>query len=169
LKQKLIILITILISFSGIAQIVEIEQQGRIAPNFELEDINGDIFELNEIKGKGPIIISFFASFCKSCRDQTEAFSKIYNKYKEEGLVLIAISMNDQKTVAKVKPYIRSKGYNFPVLYDTNNDAARIYYALAIPYSVIIDKGGRVVYTHLGYMKGDEIEVNNKIKQLLKD
>ena len=83
--------------------------------------------------------------------------------------MLIAISMNDQKTVAKVKPYIRSKGYDFPVLYDTNNDAARIYYALAIPYSVIIDKGGRVVYTHLGYMKGDEIEVDNKIKQLLKD
>jgi len=169
LKQKLIILITILISFSGIAQIVEIEQQGRIAPNFELEDINGDIFELNEIKGKGPIIISFFASICKSCRDQTEAFSKIYNKYKEEGLVLIAISTDDQKTVAKVKPYIRAKGYNFPVLYDTNNDVARIYYAMAVPYSVIINKKGRIVYTHLGYMKGDEIEVNNKIKQLLKD
>jgi peroxiredoxin len=169
LKQNLIILITILISFSWIAQIEEVEKKGRIAPNFELEDINGGIFELNEIKDSGPIILSFFASICKPCRDQTEAFSKIYNKYKEEGLVLIAISMNDQKTVAKVKPYIRSKGYNFPVLYDTNNDAARIYYALAIPYSVIIDKGGRVVYTHLGYMKGDEIEVNNKIKQLLKD
>ena len=169
MKQKLIILIVLLISSLGFTQIAEIEQQGRIAPNFELEDINGDIFELNEIKGKGLIIISFFASICKSCRDQTEAFSKIYNKYKEEGLVLIAISMNDQKTVAKVKPYIRSKGYNFPVLYDTNNDAARIYYALAIPYSVIIDKGGRVVYTHLGYMKGDEIEVDNKIKQLLRD
>lgn len=169
MKQKLIILITILISFASIAQIVEVEQQGRIAPNFELEDINAGIFELNEIIGNGPIILSFFASICKPCRDQTEAFSKIYNKYKDEGLMLIAISTDDQKTVAKVKPYIKSKGYSFPVLYDTNNDAARFYYALAIPYSVVIDKNGRIVYTHLGYMKGDEIEVNNKIIQILED
>ena len=165
----LIILITILFSISGIAQIVEVELRGRIAPNFELEDINGGIFELNETKGKGPIILSFFASICKPCRDQIEAFSKIYNEYKDEGVTLVAISTDDQKTVAKVKPYIRSKGYKFPVLYDTNNDAARIYYALAIPYSVIIDSKGRIVYTHLGYMKGDEIEVNNKIRHLLEN
>ena len=169
MKQKLIILITILISFSGIAQIVEVEQQGRIAPNFELEDINGDTFELNDTKGEGPIILSFFASICKPCRDQLEAFSKIYNEYKDEGVMLIGISTDDQKTVAKVKPYIKSKGYNFPVLYDTNNDIARIYYALAIPYSVIIDSKGRIIYTHLGYMKGDEIEVSNKIRHLLED
>ncbi|MBT8386691.1 MAG: peroxiredoxin family protein, partial [Ignavibacteria bacterium] len=133
MKQKLIILITILISFTGIAQIIEVEHQGRIAPNFELENINGGIFELNEIKGNGPIILSFFAAICKPCRDQTEAFSKIYNKHKDEGLMLIAISTDDQKTVARVKPYIKSKDYSFPVLYDTNNDAARIYYAQAIP------------------------------------
>ena len=83
--------------------------------------------------------------------------------------MLIGISTDDQKTVAKVKPYIKSKGYNFPVLYDTNNDIARIYYALAIPYSVIIDSKGRIIYTHLGYMKGDEIEVSNKIRHLLED
>ena len=165
----LIILITILFSISGIAQIVVVELRGRIAPNFELEDINGGIFELNETKGKGPIILSFFASICKPCRDQIEAFSKIYNEYKDEGIMLISISTDDQKTVAKVKPYIRSKGYNFPVLYDTNNDVARIYYALAIPYSVIIDSKGRIIYMHLGYMKGDEIEVNNKIRHLLEN
>lgn len=165
----LIIIITLLISFTGLAQIVGNDQQGRIAPNFELEDINGDIFALYEIRGKGPIILSFFASICKPCRDQTEAFSKIYSDYKDEGLMLIAISTDDQKTVAKVKPYIKSKGYTFPVLYDTNSDITRIYYALAIPYSVVIDKNGRIVYTHLGYMKGDEIEVNNEIRQLLDD
>ena len=169
MKQKLFIIITLLTSFTGLAQILGVDQQGRIAPNFELEDINGGIFELNETKGKGPIILSFFASICKPCRDQTEAFSKIYGDYKDEGLMLIAISTDDQKTVAKVKPYIKSKGYTFPVLYDTNNDVARMYYAMAVPYSVIINKKGRIVYTHLGYMKGDEIEVNNKIRQLVEE
>ena len=169
MKQKLIILITTLISFPGFAQIEGVEQQGRIAPNFELEDINGGIFELNEIIGERIILISFNASICKPCREQVEAFSKIYDEFKEKGLTLIAIATDDVKTVAKVKPYIRSKGYNFPVLYDTNNDIARIYYALVIPYSLIIDRKGRIIYTHLGYMKGDEIEVNNKIRYLLED
>ena len=69
MKQKLIILITTLISFPGFAQIEGVEQQGRIAPNFELEDINGGIFELNEIIGERIILISFNASICKPFRE----------------------------------------------------------------------------------------------------
>ena len=169
LKQKLIILITILISFSGIAQVEEVEQQGRIAPNFELEDISGSIFELNEIIGKGPIILSFFASICKPCRDQTNAFSKIYDEYKEKGLTLIAIATDDVKTVAKVKPFIKSMGYDFTVLYDTEGGVSRLYYAQLVPFSVLINQEGLIIYSHMGYMRGNEIELAGKIKNLLNE
>ena len=167
MKQKLIILITIFISFSGIAQIAEIEQQGRIAPNFELEDINGGIFELNEIIGERIILISFNASICKPCREQVEAFLKIYDEFKEKGLTLIAIATDDVKTVAKVKPYIKSMGYDFTVLYDTEGRVSRLYYAQLVPFSVLINQEGFIIYSHMGYMRGDEIEVAGKIKNLL--
>jgi cytochrome c biogenesis protein CcmG/thiol:disulfide interchange protein DsbE len=142
-------------------------QYGRGAPNFMLENLEGDIVELNDFIGKGPILISFYASICKPCRVQVEAFSKIYTEYKNERVMLIAISIDDQRTVAKVKPYIKSKGYTFPVLYDTNNDVSRIYYAGLVPYTLLIDKNGSIVYSHLGYMKGDEIQAINIIEKLL--
>jgi len=167
LKQKLIILITILISFSGIAQVEDVEQQGRIAPNFKLEDINGGIFELNEIIGERIILISFNASICKPCREQVEAFSKIYDEFKEKGLTLIAIATDDVKTVAKVKPYIKSMGYDFTVLYDTEGGVSRLYYAQLVPFSVLINQEGLIIYSHMGYMRGDEIEFVKIINNLL--
>jgi len=76
---------------------------------------------------------------------------------------MYAISTDDENTVAKVKPLVKSKGYNFPVLLDTNSDAVRLYYAQSVPYSVILDKKGMIIYSHLGYMKGDEV----KVKQIV--
>lgn len=76
---------------------------------------------------------------------------------------MFAISTDDENTVAKVKPLVKSKGYDFPVLLDTNSDAARLYYAQSVPYSVILNKKGYIIYSHLGYMKGDEINVEEII------
>jgi len=81
---------------------------------------------------------------------------------------MFAISTDDENTVAKVKPFVKSKGYEFPVLLDTNQDAVRLYYAQSIPYSVILDKDGMIIYSHLGYMKGDEVNVKNIIESQIK-
>ncbi len=141
----------------------------RTAPNFALENLDREIIELNDFIGKGPVLLCFWSSCCKSAVAQVEAFSALYEKYNEEGFVMLAIATDDEKTVAKVKPYVKSKDYKFPVLYDTDGNVARIYYAFDVPFSVLIDKSGKIIYTHLGYMKGDEIEVEKMIIGLLKD
>ena len=76
---------------------------------------------------------------------------------------MFAISTDDENSVAKVKPLVKSKEYNFPVLLDTNSDVVRLYYAQSVPYSVILNKQGMIIYSHLGYMKGDEV----KVKQII--
>ena len=139
----------------------------RKGPNFKLEDLEGNTIELNTQLGDGPILLSFWATWCKPCLEELTEFKKIYSDYKDKGFKMFAISTDDERTVAKVKPFIKSKGYEFPVLMDTNSDVARIYYAQAIPYSVILDKSGYIVYSHLGYMKGDEQNVRDKISELL--
>jgi len=155
--------------FNTSAQVNDSLLSGRLAPNFILEDIDGNLIELNEFIGKGPILISFYASICKPCRDEIEAFSKIYNSYKDEGLMFLAISNNNERSVAKVKPHIKSKGYTFPVLYDTNRNVARLFYAQLVPYCVLINNKGIIVYSHQGYMRGDEIQVKIIIEQLLQN
>ena len=99
--------------------------------------------------------------------ERKKLIKEIYKDFKEQGFKMFAISTDDERTVAKVKPYVKSKKYEFPILLDTNSDVARLYYAQAVPFSVILDKNGLIVYSHLGYMRGDEVQVRNTVSKLV--
>ncbi len=137
------------------------------ASNFELEDMDGDIYELNDYLGKGPVLVSFWATWCKPCIEELKAYNKIYEEYNEKGFALVAISTDSERSIAKVKPFISSMNYKFPVLLDPNSDVARQYYARRIPYSVMIDKEGNILYSHVGYSRGDELKVEEIVKKQL--
>ena len=135
----------------------------RKGPNFKVENLDGDIVELNAEVGEGPMLLSFWATWCKPCIEELNEYKKIYEEYKDKGFKLFAISTDDERTVAKVKPFVKSKDFKFPVLLDTNSDVARLYYAQSVPYSVILNKKGMIIYSHLGYMRGDEVKVKEII------
>ena len=166
MKIVFALIIVVLFSFFITAQESE-DLAGRRAPNFVLENLDGDYVELNQEIGEGPILLSFWATWCKPCIEELAEFKKLYNEYKDKGFKLLAISTDSERTVAKVKPFVKSKSYDFPVLYDTSGDVARIYYARAVPFTVLIDDKGAIVYTHLGYMKGDELVVISKVKEMI--
>ena len=169
MKSLLIILIVNVFHVISLAQNDDPSSVGRTAPNFKLENLDREIIELNDFIGDGPILLCFWSSCCKSAVMQVEAFSSLYEEYKDEGFLILAIATDDEKTVAKVKPYVKSKDYKFPVLYDTDGSVARTYYAFDVPFSVLINNSGIIVYSHLGYMKGDEIELEKNIKKLLNE
>ena len=137
------------------------------APNFKLEDLNGEYVELRNLLGDGPLLISFWATWCKPCVEELNEYKKLYSEYKSKGFNIIAISTDDEKTVAKVKPFVKSKNYNFPVLLDTNSEVARKYYVQNVPYTFLLDEKGNIVYSHLGYKRGDELQVKKKVEALL--
>jgi len=167
MKSSRIILIVILLHVISLAQNDNLSVIGRTAPNFKLENTDGGITSLNDFIGKGPILLCFRSSCCKSAVAQLEAFSGLFTEYSDSGFTLLAIAVDEENTVAKVKPYAKSKKFNFPVLYDTDGNVSRIYYAFDVPFSVLIDSSGKITYSHLGYMKGDEIELENNITELL--
>lgn len=140
---------------------------GRKAPNFKLENLNGNYIELKSLLGEGPLLISFWATWCKPCVEELEEYKKLYSGFKEKGFNVVAISTDDEKTVAKVKPFVKSKDFNFLILLDTNSEVARKFYVQNVPYTFLLDKKGNIVYSHLGYKKGDEIQVKKKIESLL--
>lgn len=92
---------------------------------------------------------------------------KIYSELSVKGLKGYAISVDGERSVAKVEPFVKSKKMTIPVLLDTNGDVARLFYAKDVPHTVLIDKKGEVVYSHSGYKKGDEIQLKEKIIELL--
>lgn len=140
---------------------------GRVANNFSLESVDRETITLNDCLGKGPILLCFWSSCCKTAIAQIEDFASLYEKYKNAGFNLLAIATDDVKTVAKVKPLVKIKKFNFPVLYDTERSVARKYYAYNNPFCVLIDKNGRIIFSHLGYMKGDKRQMDLMIEELL--
>ena len=166
MKTKVFFLIIFLFFSTSIFPQTE-ELKGKSAINFKLESIDGGQIELSKLFGKGPILISFWATWCKPCIEEMSELNKIYEELKDKGFNLLAISTDNEKTIAKVKPFIKSRGYNFTVLLDKNSEVARKYYAQQIPYSVLLDKDGKIVQSHLGYMKGDEKKLRNKIISIL--
>lgn len=167
MKLTALVLLILFISVQLFAQ--SESSTGKVAANFKLQDLDGNLVELNNLIGEGPVLLSFWATWCKPCMEELIEFNKIYQDYKDRGFNMIAISTDNEKTVAKVKPYIKSKNYKFTVVLDTNSEVARKYYAQQIPYSVMIDKNGNIIYTHLGYMRGDEKKVRELIDQQLTD
>ncbi len=157
-----------IIMFFTVALFAQDENKpGRKAPLFKLEDVDGKSVELKTEIGKGPILLSFWATWCKPCVEELAHFQKLFEDLKDTDFKMFGISIDSEKSMAKVKPYIKAKGFSFPVLLDPNSDVARSFYALNVPFSVLIDKKGNIYYSHSGYKKGDELLIKKKINELL--
>ena len=138
-----------------------------LAPNFVAKDLDGKKMELKEVLGNGPVLISFWATWCKPCIKELNALQKVYKSYKEKGFEILAIDGDGPRSISKVKPMVKGLKWEFPVLWDESKDVSRKYHVLGIPHTVLIDKSGEIRYTHTTYRPGDEEVIKKKIEELL--
>ena len=113
---------------------------------------------------KSPLtIISLWATWCVPCIKELDAISEIYTDWQEETNVsLIAVSIDDARTVRRVRPMINGKGWDYTILLDTNNDVKRALGAATVPLTVLV-KNGQIIYRHSGYAPGAELELYEQI------
>ena len=137
------------------------------ASDFTLRDINGQSVNLAAYKGK-VIVLSFWATWCGPCKEEMPHLQKMYDAKKDDGFVLLSISSDDARTASRVKPYIKSKGYNFQVLLDRDSSVTGIYNPQkTLPWTVVIDREFNVAKIHSGYNPGDEVELEHIVDNLL--
>jgi peroxiredoxin len=136
--------------------------------NVKVEDLDGNKVQLKKYIGKAPILISFWATWCKPCQEELDEYQKLYNEYKSKGFQMLAISIDNKKTVSKVKPYIKSRNYNFTVLLDSNSEAASKFNVQDVPNTFLVDTKGNIVFSRHGYKKGDELEFKKEIEKFIK-
>ncbi|MCI6671066.1 MAG: TlpA disulfide reductase family protein [Prevotella sp.] len=138
-------------------------------PAVTLKDINGKTVRTDTLSNNGkPFIISFFATWCKPCNRELKAIHEVYADWQEEtGVKLIAISIDQAQNINKVKPMVDEYGWEYEVLLDPNSDLKRALGIQMIPYVIIVDGKGNIVYKHNGYTEGAENKLIEKVRELL--
>ena len=97
------------------------------------------------------------------------AISEVYEEWqKETGVKIIAVSIDQAQNINKVKPLVDNHGWPFEVLLDPNGDFKRALGVQMIPYTIIVDGKGNIVYKHNGYTDGAEDELIEKVRELIK-
>ncbi|NPD91904.1 TlpA family protein disulfide reductase [Xylanibacter muris] len=139
-------------------------------PKAVLKDINGKTVSTDTLNNGGkPFIIDFFATWCKPCNRELTAISEVYDEWQEEtGVKLFAVSIDQAQNINKVKPLVDGNGWEYDVLLDPNSDFKRALGIQMIPYVIICDGKGNIVYKHNGYTEGAERELIEKVRELVK-
>ncbi|MGG5576785.1 TlpA family protein disulfide reductase [Myroides sp. C15-4] len=143
--------------------------QQKDLPTVTLTDLDGKKVDFasfaNEEK---PIIVSFWATWCGPCLKELAAINDVYDDWqKETGVKLIAVSIDDAKSVKRVKPLVNGKGWDYTVLLDTNHDLKRAMNVVNVPFTAVVYKG-KIVYKHTSYTPGAEKELIKQVKALIK-
>lgn len=156
--KKIIPLLLLLVSFIGFSQ--------SEMPKIELTTVDGTTISSKDLsKEDKVIVVSLWATWCVPCLKELDAISEIYPDWQAETAVeLFAVSVDDSRTVKRVKPLINGKGWDYTVLLDTNNDFKRALGAATVPLTLLV-KNNEIVYRHSGYSPGAEYELYEKIKE----
>lgn len=135
-------------------------------PVLPIKNISGNSVPLLSVIDTNAVtVISFWATWCVPCINELDALQEKLDEMTQQPFRLIAISTDEARTVQKVKPLAKSRGWNFKIYLDESNEIKRAFNVSNIPFVLIVNKG-KVVYQKSGYTQGDEDVLLEKIKQV---
>ena len=139
-------------------------------PSVTLKNLAGKDVNISKLSNDGnPIVITFWATWCKPCIKEHIALSDVYEDWQDEtGVKIYAVSIDDSRSTAKVKPFVEGKGWDFEVLLDVNGDLKRAMNVSNPPHTFLIVGNGKIVYQHSGYVDGSENELFEQIQKVAK-
>lgn len=113
------------------------------------------------------MVLDFWATWCKPCINELTAINDLYSDWqKETGVKIIAISVDDARTMSNVKPFVNGKDWDYEIYIDPNGDLKRALNIGAVPYVFLVNGKGEIVSVHTGYAPGDENKLYEEIKKL---
>lgn len=162
MKKLFIIVAAVLFAFGLQAQ------QKSDLPSVTIKNLQGKDVNIAKLSNNGkPFVLTFWATWCGPCIKEHNALDEVYPDWKAEtGVKIYAVSIDDSRTTAKVKPFVEGKGWDFEVLLDVNKDLARAMNVSNPPHTFLFDGNGKLVYQHTGYLDGGEDDLYEEILKL---
>ena len=144
--------------------------QNKTLPNIEVKTLDGSKFNITKIENEGsPMVISFWATWCKPCKKELNNIAEVYDYWQDETNVkVIAISIDDSRSMSKVNPYVNASDWDYEVYLDINSDLKRAMGVSTVPHTFLLNAKKEIVWQHKGYIDGDENELYKEIKKLVK-
>ena len=137
------------------------------APAFQLSGRNGKAIDLSQYKGQ-VVMINFWATWCKPCREEMPLLEDIYKKYKPMGFTLVGVNVEPDAKDAEAW-LAKQKPVSFPIAFDTESKVSKMYKVAVMPSTVFVDRKGNIRVMHKGYKAGDENVYLTQIRSMLKE
>lgn len=138
-------------------------------PVVDLKTLDGKTISSSTFNNNGkPYVINFWATWCQPCVRELTNIAEVYDDWMEEtGVKIIAISIDDSRSMARVAPFVHGKDWSYEVYCDPNGDFQRAMNVVNPPYNFLVDGNGKIVWLHNTYADGDENELYAQIKKLV--
>lgn len=131
-----------------------------VLPDVQIKNLRGQDIQTATLRDSSSLtVISFWATWCKPCRQELEAISDEWDDFKKTGAKLIAISIDDSRGTGSVQSIANASGWEFKIYLDDNQNLKRALNISAIPYSIVIDRDGKIIRRIQGYNPGEEVEL----------
>lgn len=159
--RKLFLIPALLISVLASAQ------SGKL-PDVTVQNMNGQkVSTATWNNGGKPMIINFWATWCAPCKRELNAINDLYPDWqKETGVKLMAVSIDDTRSMNRVKPYVNGQAWDYEIFLDPNGDLKRALNVNNIPHTFLVDGKGNIVWQHNNYEPGDEKQLYQQVKKL---
>lgn len=144
--------------------------QNKTLPSANVKTLEGQSLNVQELGKSGKItVISFWATWCSPCKKELDAIKDYYADWqKDYDMELVAVSVDDTRTAAKIPAMVKEKGWGYRILLDNNKEFQQTANVASVPHTLLLDASGNIVFEHIGYTPGDELELEEKMKALKK-
>ena len=137
-----------------------------LAPDFTLQTVAGETVTLSNLRGKA-VLVNLWATWCPPCRAEMPAIQKLYEEYKDQGLVVLAVNATNQDDSAKIPAFIEEYRLTFPILLDTTGQASQVYQLRSLPSSYFIGRNGVIKEVVIGGPMAETL-LRTRIENILK-
>ena len=163
--KKLFLTVTAIAIFSILST-----AQSRTLPSVDVKTLNGGTINITTLENDGnPIVISFWATWCKPCKKELNNIAELYEDWQDEtGVKLVAISIDDTRSMVRVAPYVNASDWDYEVYLDPNGDLKRAMGVSTVPHTFLLNSKKEIVWQHKGYIDGDEDELYEQIEKIAK-